>query len=163
MAEAEMSKLRPFKHARTILLIAVATVALVAPQARAAKAKRSGERLTHEPRRVMAIAENGPIVTFRLENGQNVDVAKSLVKVKVKNASRGESKEERRAERAVSLSDLAQMSAPAAVVTLSYDRAGNVKKAKVRVFRNEAEVSAFFADRSARLATAGVPNKEQHR
>jgi len=115
----------------------------------------------------MAIVENGPIVTLRLDNGTDVDVAKSIVKIK--SAARGHVRDgKKEKEETLSISQLSQMSTASssglpAVVSLSYRKDGNVKKAKIRVFPSEAEVSAFFAKRNERLAAAASQNKEPHR
>jgi len=131
---------------------------LAAPVLLAARVKQADQ--LSGPQRVMSIIENGPVVTLRLENGKDLEVARSVVKIK--NAAHRNEKRDKSDKGALSISQLAQMSALPAIVSLSYGHDGSVKKAKIRVFRNEDDMNAFFAARNARAAATASQNREQH-
>jgi hypothetical protein len=150
------------------VLIAATAFLLVTPQVHGAKAHQV--RPSHQTQRLIAVSENGPIVTLRLENGASVDVARSKVKVKEEERS-AQTRAARKAQkkRVASVARLSEMSAanPAglpALVTLSYKRDGSVKKARVRLFASEAAMRTYLAQREERLAAArAAQSKEPHR
>lgn len=132
---------------------------LAAPVLLAAKLDQADQ--PRGPQRLMSIIENGPVVTLRLENGKDLEVARSVVKIK--NAAHRGEKRDKSDKGALAISQLAQMSALPALVSLSYRHDGSVKKAKIHVFRNEDDMNAFLAARNERAAAAASQNKEQHR
>ena len=151
-------------------LIAATAFLLVTPQVHGAKAQRAGVRPSHQTQRLLAVSENGSIVTLRLENGTSVDVARSNVRVKDAARevhTRAARKEQKK--RDASVDRLTQMSAASsaglpAIVTLAYKRDGSVKKAKVRLFASEAAMRTYLTQRDERLAAArAAQSKEPHR
>ena len=154
-----MSSVLHSKAVRTLAAITATLLFIVAPPLSARKIKASADPQSREPQRVAAIFEKGPIVTLRLENGQDLDVARSVVKIK--SASRKGERKSKRSE-PPSITQLAQMNSVPAVVALSYAKDGSVKKAKIHVFRNDADVNAFLARRNNRVAAA-AQREQQHR
>jgi hypothetical protein len=158
-----MDRIPRWNRPRLFTSLAAALMLLATSQILEARTKQTTERVSAGPQRLISISENGPIVTLRLNDGSTVDVARSNVKIKDDTLSRT-AHQPRNKREPMSLTQLSQLNAAPAVVTLSYKH-GEVKKAKVRVFASEAALNTFFAQRADRAAAAAraAEKKEQHR
>lgn len=128
-----MSKLK----VAAILLLLASVPALVA------KPVRVGP--SHQTMKVVSMVENGPVVTLRFEDGSTADIAKSTLRIRDEAQKRGTAR---------SIEQLSRTSNLPAIATIAYRPDGTVKKARLRVFANEAAMNAFTTQRAG---------KEQHR
>ena len=158
-------------RARALITLTAVILILALP----AYARRDkSERGDKGPQRVLSVAMNGQLATFKLANGGTLEVPASLVKIAEPgdNAHEGGHAADANAQPAmkqhkrmsldklVTLSKASSDSLPA-VVSIKYDHDGMIKRARVVVFASSTEATSFLekaARRRAEMKAAAKPN-----
>jgi hypothetical protein len=159
-------------HRSKLTLAILITATLAATIATAAPRGKQHEG----PQRLVAVTEQGSVVTLRLENGSTIDVPSSAVMMrdlrtgaetrrlnKSVNATPDQASSKRRGSR---IADLSRMSASSsrpltAAVKIRYAPDGSVRRARIMVFESDAATQAFITEgaRRARSAETRSPNQ----